>query len=234
METFSALLAICAGNSPVPGEFPAQRPVTQSFDVFFYLRLNKQFNKQSWGWWFETLLRPSWRHYNVCGSDWGPVTLSTNSYLIYLFHISYSCWWCQAWHFIELGILLCFHHSKHVIIYLVIKWVIQNAPRRHFTTKFTIIYSKNINLKKMKSFGNQTLLIWSNLEFLMSNFILFTNGINLRVGKIQSRETRWIILIPAWISNHIPSEMWGEITYPFPNFNEVWEWVSNFNPHFMI
>ena len=35
METFSALLAICAGNSPVPGEFPAQRPVTRSFDVFF-------------------------------------------------------------------------------------------------------------------------------------------------------------------------------------------------------
>ena len=34
METFSALLAICAGNSPVPGEFPAQRPVTRSFDVF--------------------------------------------------------------------------------------------------------------------------------------------------------------------------------------------------------
>ena len=31
METFSALLAICAGNSPVPGEFPAQRPVTRSF-----------------------------------------------------------------------------------------------------------------------------------------------------------------------------------------------------------
>ena len=32
METFSALLAICAGNSPVPGKFPAQRPVTRSFD----------------------------------------------------------------------------------------------------------------------------------------------------------------------------------------------------------
>ena len=38
METFSALLAICAGNSPLPGEFPAQRPVTRSFDVFFDLR----------------------------------------------------------------------------------------------------------------------------------------------------------------------------------------------------
>ena len=42
METFSELLAICAGNSSVPGEFPAQRPVTQDFDVFFDLRLNKQ------------------------------------------------------------------------------------------------------------------------------------------------------------------------------------------------
>ena len=47
METFSALLAICAGNSPVPGEFPIQRPVTRSFDVFFDLRLNKRLSKQS-------------------------------------------------------------------------------------------------------------------------------------------------------------------------------------------
>ena len=38
METFSALLAICAENSPVPGELPAQRPVTRSFDVSFDLR----------------------------------------------------------------------------------------------------------------------------------------------------------------------------------------------------
>ena len=65
METFSALLAICAGNSPVHGEFPAQRPVARSFDVFFELRLNKQLSKQSWGWWFETLSRPLWRHCNV-------------------------------------------------------------------------------------------------------------------------------------------------------------------------
>ena len=65
METFSALLAICAGNSPVPGEFPAQRPVTRSFDVFFDMRLNKRLSKQSWGWWFETLSRPLWRHCNV-------------------------------------------------------------------------------------------------------------------------------------------------------------------------
>ena len=46
METFSALLAICEGNSPVPGEFPAQRPVTRGFDNFFDLRLNKRLSKQ--------------------------------------------------------------------------------------------------------------------------------------------------------------------------------------------
>ena len=42
METFSALVAIRAGNSPVTGEFPGQRPVTLSFDVFFDLRLDKR------------------------------------------------------------------------------------------------------------------------------------------------------------------------------------------------
>ena len=64
METFSALLALCAGNSPVTGEIPTQRPVTRSFDAFFYLRLNIQFSIESWGWWFETPLCLLWRHCN--------------------------------------------------------------------------------------------------------------------------------------------------------------------------
>ena len=62
--TFSTLLAICAGNSLVTGEFPAQRPVTLSFDVYFDLRPNKRLSKQSWGWWFETLSCPLWCHCN--------------------------------------------------------------------------------------------------------------------------------------------------------------------------
>ena len=68
METFSALLAICVGNSPVPDEFPAQRPVTRSFDVFFDLHPNKQLSKQWWGCWFETPSWSLWRHRNgICG-----------------------------------------------------------------------------------------------------------------------------------------------------------------------
>ena len=69
MKLFSALLAICAGNSPIAGEFPRQRPVTRSFDVFFDLRLNNRLSKQSWGWWFETLSRPLWRHCNALTSQ---------------------------------------------------------------------------------------------------------------------------------------------------------------------
>ena len=53
------------GEFTGPGEFPAQRPVTRNFDVFFDLRLNKRLSKQPWGWWFETLSRPLWRHCNV-------------------------------------------------------------------------------------------------------------------------------------------------------------------------
>ena len=68
METFSASLALCAGNSPITGEFSAQRPVTRSFDVFFDLRLDKRLSKQLWGWWFETPSCSLWRHCNV--NDW--------------------------------------------------------------------------------------------------------------------------------------------------------------------
>ena len=52
------------GDFTGPGEFPAQRPVTRSFDVFFDLRLNKQLSKQWWGWWFETPSWSLWRHCN--------------------------------------------------------------------------------------------------------------------------------------------------------------------------
>ena len=64
MEKNSALLAICAGNSPVPGEFPAQTPVTRSFDVFFDLHPNKRLSKQWWDRWYEMLSCPLWRHRN--------------------------------------------------------------------------------------------------------------------------------------------------------------------------
>ena len=52
------------GEFTGPRWIPTQRPVTRSFDVFFDLCLNKRLRKQSWGWRFETLLRPLWRNCN--------------------------------------------------------------------------------------------------------------------------------------------------------------------------
>ena len=54
------------GEFTGPGEFPAQRPVTRSFDVFFYLCLNKRLSQQPWGWWFET---PSWSLWRQCNYE---------------------------------------------------------------------------------------------------------------------------------------------------------------------
>ena len=62
-----ALLDLCTGNSSVNGDFPSQRPVTRSFDVFFGLRPNKRLSKQSRRWWFETPLSPSWSNYLTTG-----------------------------------------------------------------------------------------------------------------------------------------------------------------------
>ena len=63
-NTFCVTGHLCGKSPGTPGEFPTQRPVTRSFDVFFDLRLNKWLSKQWWGGWFETLSRPLWRHRN--------------------------------------------------------------------------------------------------------------------------------------------------------------------------
>ena len=82
METFSALLAICVGNSPLIGEFPSQmasntenvsicwRHQWRGALIFFDLRLNIFLSEQWWGWWFETPSRPSWHHCTELGTGW--------------------------------------------------------------------------------------------------------------------------------------------------------------------
>ena len=80
MEIFSTLLALCARNSPVTGEFPSQRPVTWSYDVFFDVCLNKRLSKQSWDWWFGTPSRPIWRYSVLPKVFWAPVLRTSGSW----------------------------------------------------------------------------------------------------------------------------------------------------------
>ena len=76
-------------TGPLCGEFTGHRWITctkasdAELDVFFDLRLNKKFSKQSCGWLFETLLRPLWRHCNVKG--WMNGTINTDRW-------SHSIW----------------------------------------------------------------------------------------------------------------------------------------------
>ena len=91
METFSTLPALCAEHSPVTGEFPAQRPVTWSFDVFFDLRQNKQLSKQSWGWWFEMPSCSLWCHCNTQNSQTPLPSMATSS------NTTTVCWILVRW-----------------------------------------------------------------------------------------------------------------------------------------
>ena len=117
METFSALLALCAGNSPATGEFPTQRPVTRSFDVFSDLRLNKRSSKQSRGWWFVTRSHPLWRH---CTDDGIYGQQHTNeAYHFDIFHFKTQsvniyniCF--EIWHWV---IIIWFDRPLFVFVY---------------------------------------------------------------------------------------------------------------------
>ena len=97
METFFALLALCAGNSPVTGEFPSQRAVTGSFDIFFDMRLNKQLSKQSKRRWFETPLRSLWRRCYALRQHARWQTVCGRNFEIHFNHTK-SVWylWCLS------------------------------------------------------------------------------------------------------------------------------------------
>ena len=69
IKTFFRVIGPLCGEFTGPVEFPAQRSVTRSFDVFFDLRLNKRLSKQPWGWWFET---PSWSLWRQCNNGADP------------------------------------------------------------------------------------------------------------------------------------------------------------------
>ena len=131
METFSALLALCAGNSPATGEFPSQSPVTRSFDVFFALCLNKRSSKQSLGWWFETPSRSSWRHCNGHRDDQLCVPCSMSHAICTRFCCAFFC--------------LCYRSSRIHAIY----WAILFRIASGHMTAYGYPIVNEVNLKDM-------------------------------------------------------------------------------------
>ena len=123
METFSMLVDFCARNSPVTGEFPAQRPMTRSFDVFFELRLNKRLCKQSWGWWFEMPLRPLWCHIMLflAFEDGFKVLFYPCSILLYMFSLFLSVAVVESRYHVSLSrhYLCCFRCLRNLLLGVV-------------------------------------------------------------------------------------------------------------------
>ena len=193
MKTFSALLALCAGNSPVTGEFPSQRPMTRSSDVLFDLRLNKRPSKQSRGWWFETPSSSLWRHRNamrynehqwvlVLIKRW--VWLKTKSILFTpcigafnkpspkissqnqaVFNVQHSEW-CPVW-----KMYLTVLHGLIKAFEFISFW--------HWKAKFDTLYQENMTCCTNPSFLLLLLLFiaYHELHFHDSSFCCFLKGL---------------------------------------------------------
>ena len=146
METISALLALCAGNSPATGEFPAQRPMTRSFDVSSYLSLNKRLSKESWGWCFETPWCLLWRYCN----DIRHVLPLTSCIYVHIYIYIYIYIYTNVWLFCFVVIQLCFTIHCKIFLWVtkpeyVPKAVLcaQRVLKNHGTR---IDYSRQVNL----------------------------------------------------------------------------------------
>ena len=140
METFSALLALCVGNSPVTGEFPSQRPVTRSLDVFFDLRLNKRLSKQPRRWWFETPLGPLWRHHNevkvpTLGVHWQRPQKKCN------YPHLHQCWRLVF----NLGCLLFIHISRNNVTH----WPLEELNACYNVIRDTHVVCVSVNIKSL-------------------------------------------------------------------------------------
>ena len=120
METFSCYWPFVREFTLARLEFTLQRPETQSFGVFFDLRLNKPL-KQSRRRWFETPSRSLWRHCNVTEPLWRGDRLSPLSYVLqsrvtrltspWYYHLAKLLWICNAinWKLLRHRLGLCYN-----------------------------------------------------------------------------------------------------------------------------
>ena len=107
-------------NSPVTGEFPSQRPVKRSIDVFFDLCLNKRLMKQSRGWWFQTPSCSLWCYYNAYCEN---LHVNNTHHVVYRFlHIHLSS-------VTDVTSFLWGRRIKWVIVSNTIRWVFVIAGR---------------------------------------------------------------------------------------------------------
>ena len=167
METFSALLAICEGNSPVTGDFPSQKPVTRSFGVFFVLRPNILINN-----WDAGVLRRHRAHYDVTVMNWmiiAMIILCRFTIFMHCFDMIFNICYklnlvmfvntatTHTWrHFVifVIGVCVFCDHALNRSWHLINKWV----ANRLFTSNFfklslylTFLYRNLFDLRNLET-----------------------------------------------------------------------------------
>ena len=125
METFSALLALCAGNSPVAVEFPSQRLVTRRFDTFFVLPLNNGWvnNREAGD------LGRHRAHYDLnCNAVW--------SWQVHDIESATYCtvYWCMASNLKALRYLFLTKKSIYVWVYLFAIYVLYSCTEEAWSS----------------------------------------------------------------------------------------------------
>ena len=197
MDTFSALLAFCAGNSPVTGEFPAQRPVTRSFDLCFDLRLNKQLSKQSWGWWFDT---PSCSSWGQCNENGPHEHIECNKHVITSVCNVFVNIWRVNDHFIIVGLRPVIEILCHVLARGWGRWL------RYFTeAKAEVKYRASARIRRPK---HDTRFEWPVSILIMTRhpFLPF------KTHKTSAKNPRLLTITGAiWFCRYrqcTPSQLW--------------------------
>ena len=192
METFSALLAICAGNSPVPCEFPTQGPVTHNFDVYFDLRPNKRLSKQSWGWWFETQSPPLWRHRNatIC-----------------------QCWF-MLWHGNEQAMGYYTWTSVNLV-----HWSVYVSPATSILTDNVLIHWSQDKMTAISKKNQLTLLQWISFNFRHNFTEICFSWPNWQYGNVGSDNGLEPNRQQAIIGSNVVTLYWR--IYTSPDLNEL-------------
>ena len=129
-KTSSALLALCAGNSPVTGEFPTQRPVTRGFDASFDLRLDSRLSKHSWDWWFVKQSCSLWCH---CNAIKKPVQFQCDCTIILYERFFLNISLVTTVIFTVMGIVEMYHLYV-IILYALLEVVLKTLQYKHHHT----------------------------------------------------------------------------------------------------
>ena len=199
MDTFSALLTLCVGNSPV-------------FDDFFDLRLNKQLRKQSWGWWFETPSHSLWRHWSVC-------RYSGINVLIWLqiYKICNVAWVTNSIHLLVNGntvnstpdtLYMCFIFPclwSNVVNSIYLRWILTweflGNPGQESWTSWEQIQSL-----RMDHVAEADALRIQHLKLAIPN-IVCNSLYHLSLGTIQPRTHHYHAICMAILCPYIPMKM---------------------------